>query len=254
MKPVAILGSGPAGLLAAHAVALRGQPFAIFSEGKPSKIGGAQFLHSAIPNLTAEQPDFHVIFKLKGEASEYRRKVYGDAPGVPFVSMEGLTDGQVQPAWDLRTAYEQLFDGPMGRSVEGNKVTVSAKWLWDHQFDFSSIISSIPLNVLCLNPQHVFSFQTILISTDDISFVGVNEIVYNGEPSPSWYRASNINGHCGTEWSTNTPKPPLPNLIQVKKPVWTNCDCYPQMIRVGRYGEWKKGVLVDDAFKKVMAL
>ena len=222
---VAILGSGPAGLLAAHAVGLKGRPFAIFSEGKPSKIGGAQFLHSSIPLVTAETPDFHIIYKLQGEASEYRRKVYGDAPAVPFVSMENVKDGQVQPAWDLRKAYEHLLDGPMGRSVEANKVTISSDWLQRHIDNFTEVISSLPANVLCVNPQHVFASQTILIAIGGgISNVGINEIVYNGNPSPSWYRASNINGHCGTEWSTQGPRPPYSGLVEVKKPLWTNCD------------------------------
>jgi hypothetical protein len=168
--------------------------------------------------------------------------------------MENLTDGQVQPAWDLRAIYARVFDGPIKRNVEANKTTVSVKWLEDHANDFETIFSSIPPQAICLSPQHTFAYQTIYVDTSSIGFVEPNTIVYNGEPHPSWSRASNINGHCGTEWSSHTQKPPLPNLVEIRKPLWNNCDCWPDVIRVGRYGEWRKGVLVDDAFKKVMSV
>jgi len=240
-------------MMAAHAVALRGRPVSIISEGKRSVIGGAQFLHSPIPLVTEAEPEFQITFKLRGTAGEYRRKVYGDKPGVPFVSMEGLTDGATQDAWSLRSAYDHLWEGPLGRSAQQNAVTVSPSWLLNNANNFRFIISTIPLNLLCVNPQvHNFAYQEIWISTEDRSDIEEDTVIYNGDTAPSWYRASNIRGVSGTEWSTSGVKPPLPNLILVRKPLWTNCDCWPDMMKVGRYGSWKKGVLVDDAFRDVM--
>ena len=33
----------------------------------------------------------------------------------------------------------------------------------------------------------------------------------------------------------------------MRKPIATNCDCFPNVIRAGRFGTWKKGVLTHDA-------
>jgi hypothetical protein len=32
------------------------------------------------------------------------------------------------------------------------------------------------------------------------------------------------------------------------------CDCHPEIIRMGRYGEWTKGVLVHHVFERVESL
>lgn len=253
MKKAAVLGSGPAGMLAAHACASRGWAVSVLSEGKKSVISGAQFLHSAIPMITNEEPDFFVTFETRGVPSEYRDKVYGARPGIPFVSMEGLQNGETRPAWDLGAAYAHMWDGPFGRSAQQNLVTISPAWLEENQGLFDIFISTIPLNNLCRSMHHTFSAQEVLISRDKIADVKPDTIVYNAERSPSWYRASLIQGIHGCEWSA-TAKPPYPNLVRIRKPLWTNCDCWPWLVRAGRFGEWRKGVLVDDAFRKVMSL
>jgi hypothetical protein len=71
-----------------------------------------------------------------------------------------------------------------------------------------------------------------------------------------WYRTSHIYDHDNTEWST-------PNFMsdrnrnsrglwRVRKPIRTNCDCWPSIIRLGRFGKWQKGELTHHAFNDVM--
>ena len=81
-------------------------------------------------------------------------------------------------------------------------------------------------------------------------------VVCDGTKERGWYRASNIFHHRTAEWPIHN-KPPISNLSVVKKPIRTNCDCfegiegYPSFLRVGRYGEWRKGVLSHHAYEKV---
>jgi hypothetical protein len=81
-----------------------------------------------------------------------------------------------------------------------------------------------------------------------------NSAVLNGEPDghgPAWYRISNIFGHKTVEWPGRIEKPPVKTVSQVIKPLNTNCDCHPGMVRVGRYGSWTKGALVHQVFNQV---
>jgi hypothetical protein len=270
MKGIAILGTGPAGLMAAHAVSLSGRPFSLFTlPGKdgaahPSRIGGAQFIHKAIPTLVNESiPDFHVTYDLRGTEEEYRRKVYGDNPHVSFVSYGNVTDGEVQPAWNLHKIYGTMWDviAGGGHSVNVEKITAATiqEWLEKDMWDF--IVSTIPRHATCLGHQgllpnpHAFLSQDVYLMNGDYANVPENTIVYNGQREPSWYRASNLQGFESVEWAesnlSNTPPWAKSKIITVSKPIAHSCDCWaddPRMIFAGRFGKWQKGVLVHDGF------
>jgi hypothetical protein len=249
-KPVAILGSGPAALLAAHAVGLVGQPIAMFSLGLPSQISGAQFLHTAIPELTDPEPDFQVTYVVRGDADTYQRKVYGDTkPG--FVSFSNVHNGMQQPAWNLAALYDRLWS-TWANSM--NVVDVDTTWLDETAGDFQFIISTIPAPHLCRHKPsdetdkvHHFTSQSIKVAEECIEPVLRNTVVYDGSTHRSWYRSSNLQDVCGTEWGGDA-SPPLPNLRTLTKPLRTTCDCNPDVVRVGRFGTWTKGHLVSDAF------
>lgn len=249
---VAVLGCGPAGLMAAQAVALAGRPLAIFSvKAEPSKLGGAQFLHKAIPGINDHRkPDAVLTYRLLGDPETYRRKVYGSQPNVPFVSFTGVKDGEEQPAWNLIETYERLWEKFSGHI---NEVAITAEWMRDNSFD--EVFSSVPLPSICMTQAgmvsgyHGFHSQDILIAPlDYLPSVPDNTIVYDGTPDRTWYRSSRIFGVPGTEWSTYVKAPPLPGLLRDRKPISTTCDCHPEVTRVGRRGTWTKGVLTHDAF------
>lgn len=262
MKPIAILGVGPAGLMAAHACVLQGKMVALFSRGDmdtmpiKSKLGGAQFLHMPIPGINdVEKPDAEVRYVLCGTAAGYRRKVYGDNPAVPFVSMENVRHDQTQKAWNLQATYDLLWEALVA-STKVNVEHIGPQWI-DKALEggwFETILSTVPAPALCrsaagLNGKpHLFAVQSVSIATTCVlDNLPDNHVVYDGTSERSWYRCSRLFGIGGTEWSGIVP--PYGNLIKVSKPVRTTCDCYAgQVVRLGRHGTWTKGVLTHDAF------
>jgi hypothetical protein len=252
-KPVCILGSGPAGLLAAHAVALAGQPIVIASLPHKSRIGGAQFLHEGIPELTSPHPDTVITYDVRGTAETYEKKVYGDNRPA-FVSFSNVFDGHKQAAWNLPDIYDKLWDA-FGNSL--THVEVTPEWLDKTQGDFSMVVSSVPAPALCrshaglIPEQHTFDSIDVTLFDECLEPVPEGHILYEGSPDRSWYRSANLFGVESTEWG-GKPNLPFPGTFTVTKPLRTTCNCYPDIIRVGRYGTWTKGVLVNDAFRKTI--
>lgn len=253
-KPWAILGSGPAGLLAALGAGLMGKPVAVFSNNEKSQLGGAQYLHRGVPVVTDPTPDAYITSRLVGDSDTYRKKVYGDMP-VPFVSFDGVLESQ--PAWSLINAYDNLW-AEFGHVL--NEATVTPEWLERKLDEFEVVISTVPAPAICKNrAEHSFTVQEIYVSTDD-TYCSVprgedNVVVYDGTPDRAHYRSSRLFGHAGTEWSSVGGKPPIDNLIKDRKPISTNCDCFEgRVFRAGRRGAWTKGVLAHHAFEKAVNL
>jgi hypothetical protein len=256
MKPIAILGCGPAGLLAAHACALRELDFRIYSKAGKSPLGGAQYLHSSIPAITDAIPEAKITYRVAGDSETYRKKVYGEeqSQAVPFVSMEKIEDGLTEQAWSLTGAYDRLWE-LYARGVYSAEVSPGS--IEEMSRDHSLIVSSIPLDSICqarrgLIPEyHHFISQAIAIARDYVT-LPENTIAYDGTTERSWYRSSNLFGVSGTEWSMAGELPPISGLIKDRKPLHTSCNCFPDVLRVGRRGTWKKGVLTHNAFEDMM--
>jgi hypothetical protein len=153
---IAVLGSGPAGLLAAQACATSGHEVTVFSKNRePSRITGAQYIHEPIPGLTADQPDGAVVFHKIGTAECYAKKVYGrfDAPTSWSIFPEGP-----RPMWSMSKVYDKLFQEWYEKI---NTVDIDSEWLdyLEKRRDmFALAISSIPCNIICQNPEHEFPF------------------------------------------------------------------------------------------------
>lgn len=268
MKSIAILGTGPAGLMAAHACAISGRPFSLFSlpgqdgEVHPSPIGGAQFIHAAVPMLVdPDSPDFLVKYLKIGTGAGYAEKVYSSNPHVPFVSYDNVEDGEVQPAWNLRKLYDKMWESIAGNGTSVNVERITAEmlqgWVEDEIWDF--IVSTIPRPALCLshagiNPSpHGFLSQEVFLLNSDYADIELNTIVYNGYKEPSWYRASNLDGQQSVEWADPKCLPPWgrDQMVRVSKPIVHGCDCWqdnPDIHFAGRFGKWQKGILVHDGF------
>jgi len=255
---VLVLGCGPAGLFAAEAVRQAGARVSIVSKKRKSEMFGAQYLHEPIPNLSDPGDFISVLYELSGTADGYRQKVYGDRP--VEVSPETLQGRHA--AWDIRRAYDVAWDrfGPYvvdsGPIPAGTAFRVMLKEVEDlHRIKYDLIINSLPAPVLCLDPEHhVFKAEQVWAIGDAPERgvrcpvrVAASTVLCNGEDAPAWYRAANVFGHCTVEWPA-AKKPPLEYVGSVQKPVETTCDCWPEMLRVGRYGRWTKGVLSHEAF------
>lgn len=234
---VAILGCGPAGLMAAHAVALHGHEPIIFSKKVPSSIGGAQYLHCPIPRITGDQPDGLVNFIKYGNEQGYAKKVYDDPYAV--TSWYDYEEG-MHPVWNLRKAYEKLWKKYEDKITDVKLHYEQASLLCK---DFSLVMNTVPLNHLCGDDHH-FDYQDVWIVYGQLGDRGENRIVYDGTQDFPWYRWSYIFGWTGIEYSQK-----VRDGVHIRKPLVNVCDCLPGMVRLGRYGAWQKGILTHHAYE-----
>ena len=231
---ITVLGCGPAGLLAAHAAFQAGHTPRIVSRKVRSKIGGAQYLHTHIPDLTHRDPEDYVEFEYRGDARGYAQKVYGvaDAP-----TSWGDYQGRV-PIWNMRQAYDELWKR-YESYVEDQVVTSDLSAIGS-----GLILSTVPRKLLC-DRNHQFISQEVSIWYAKAERKD-NQIIYNGNPDTPWYRYSHLFGWESIEWP-NAPAPDS-DLVRVVKPLYTDCTCYPKVVKLGRYGRWEKKILSHDAY------
>lgn len=267
-KRAAVLGCGPAGLFAAHALIENGWSVSIFSKRRKSEMFGAQYLHAPIPGLTESRPQT-VRYQLAGTPDGYREKVYG--VNAVTVSVDNLEP--YHQAWDIREAYDNAWqryfplitDQQVGHEFLGVSLWGStpepSEVMLDHR-SFDAVVNSIPLNTLC-HQRDVHQFhQTSIWAYGDApergQFASYRPrpftVECDGTPGRGWYRASNVFGYVSMEWPGGK-RPPLPGISQVVKPIFTDCDCYRSrsfgtpFVNVGRYGSWTKGVLSHHAYQ-----
>ena len=265
---VAVLGCGPAGLVAAHAARMAGAEIRIISDRPtPSPIYGAQYLHEPIPGINYSPP-VRVKYTLQGSADDYRDKVYGPQWVGP-VSPEDLDEEH--DAWDLRETYKVLWDQYKDCLVS---LTITPRHIQDIRDNHDLTVSTVPADSLCpgwnveridKDPgnwpgAHQFRERWIWAAGEapeqgiTIPYkCPVDTVVCNGESSPAWYRMSNIYGRTTVEWPGALPYVPIKTAARVRKPLMTNCDCWldKKYMRAGRYGAWDKSQLVHDAFNAV---
>ena len=240
--PQVVLGCGPAGLLAAHGITMAGGSPIILSRKVKSVIAGAQFLHRAIPEITSHEPDGMLDFRKAGDPGRYAARIYGD-PSHP-TSWERYQTG-AQPAWSMQDAYSVLWDRyePMIMEAE-----VEPDMLDELEREFGLAVSTIPAKCLCSNMAHAFPSVPIHI----LPWTPIPEdnfVMYNGSGMGHWYRTSRIFGHSSTE---STQPFDEPGAMKGFKILNTNCDCRPNIVRAGRFGEWRSGILTHHAFEKAM--
>lgn len=258
MPRVAIFGCGPAGLLAAHACALTGVDFLVLSRKTPSALFGAQFLDKPIPSIAAPQQTIEI--SLHGTLNGYRKKVYGPDYVGPVSPQEFV--GR-RTAIDIRTVYRVLW-AMYSDSIEHHDFDRASFASTVEMFTKEGVdtFSSLPADSICVNPEHNFDSRIIYAIGDAPNLdvrcpirVPPGNFVYSGQDWTGWYRAANVFEHCTVEWPARKglKKPPISNVTTVRKPLSTDCTCHPSVQRIGRYGEWKKGVLAHSAFDKMTA-
>lgn len=253
-KRAAVFGCGPAGLFAAYALENAGINVEVFSIRRRSEMFGAQYLHAPIPGVSSLSSE-RLRYVLRGTTRGYAEKVYG--PGASDATVSPSILEPDQKAWDIRQAYYALWEGWQDRIIH-------------HQLDAATIsaivaghdisVSSIPAPMLCTrrNLDHSFASQRVWAIGDAPERgtfapnfgVPPMTVICSGESDTGWYRASNVFGYRTVEWPEHH-KPPIPGISEVTKPIATNCDCFPQVMRVGRYGVWQKGILSHTAYTNV---
>ena len=258
-KPlVVVLGCGPAGLIAAHAAQREFQArVVILSVKRPSQLFGCQYLHAPVPGLGMESNGELVTYVQHGTHDNYRKKVYGSL--TPPVSPQ-LYAGNHE-AWDIRQAYQQLWEmfEPTINNVKIRPEDIVP--MMQHYSEADAFISSIPANVLCqVGSRHTFESvpcwaigdspdQTIDAAFGTRPFT----VVCDGTNEVGWYRTSNVFGHATVEWPGHKRKPPIAGVVPFEKPLGTDCNCMSSILRVGRYGQWRKGILSHEAYDDTAA-
>lgn len=279
MSDVAILGCGPAGLFATRAVEEAGHTPFIYSLRIKSEMFGAMYLHRSIPGLTVPEDWFTIDVIKTGTREGYAYNVYGDKDH--DCSWDHIKSG-TNDAWDLKAVYDRAWDKWYPEILDKY---VSTGLLIQLLKSFPLVISSIPAPHLCLGG-HNFDAQPIWVVHGEGRHLieGVNDddmMYYNGVPwdgsfaaiyegyterrSPPdkymighpWYRFSQINRYQAWEHSRD-PGPAVGvewfKTSHGQKPISTNCDCWVKdgLLRVGRFGTWKKGVLTHHAYEQAL--
>lgn len=250
-KKVAIFGCGPAGLIATHAARMLKYEVDIFSLNQPSELHGCQYLHEPIPGISVQDATI-VGYNRIGTPEQYRLKVYGmgwkGAVSASSLDVE-------HPAWNIREAYDALWYYYSQYIVD---TLIGIEWLDAFPYsDYEYVFSSVPAPTMCKDSRHKFDSMNVhafgetprrKIERDDFA-IGNNQVLCNGMWLPSWYRISKVFGYGTIEWPEY--EVPDPGSSLVKKPLSTDCTCYPDIIRVGRYGRWEKGILTHHAMDQV---
>lgn len=252
---IVILGCGPAGLLAAHAASFTDAKVFILSRKARSELFGCQYLHGPIPGLDLRTTT--IDYQLRGEVHRYQEKVYGQGPVPGGVSPGQLTGSH--PAWDIRQAYDLLWDRFENNILEQEVVPSDVEGIKEY-FQPDLLVNSIPLAALCLDMEsHAFTSQQCWAMGDapergqEVPVPCPDDtVICDGTRDVGYYRVSNVFGYKTVEYPGLRPKPPLAGLVPFHKPLATTCTCHPGMLRVGRYGTWTKGVLSHTAFNEVV--
>lgn len=261
---VAILGCGPAGLLAAQAVANAGHQPEIFSKPEKSKISGAQYLAAKIHNIEVEK--FEVTFVKAGTGAGYTEKLYRGRD-VPVVSSwHSYEEGRPYDAWPMQDVYDQLW-GWYGAMV--HPVSLNQAGLQELLRGYELVISTIPKHVIARSllwdefgsdkqfPDGWFESREIWVKTDGLPGIMAgmpdNTIFYNGFADGDMYRASHIRGNMSAEYVSEQE-----GAIRIVKPIRYGgpalSDDHPNLFFVGRYGAWSKMQLAHHAYFKTLNL
>lgn len=239
-------------MFAAQALSLHGIRPTIISKKQKSVIYGAQYLHQPIPELSSQAPATDIYTFRVGLPEVYAERVYGLAT-MP-TSWDRVV--AVQPAWDLRSTYDAAWAKFEHRIIDWR---ISPSEVQEITTQFDLVISTIPAWAICLKPdRHSFESVNILVRKQlDFDFrpfykVPDNWVVYNGTWDYDWYRASNIFGYPSAEARSG----PHLHINKIWEPgfkvVDTSCDCHPNVVRAGRMGTWKRGVLTHHAFEQTL--
>ena len=240
---IAVLGCGPAGLIAAHAVESLGHTVHIISNKAKSVIPGSQHLQAVIPGLTPHYPEYTVEFVRLGTAEGYARKVYGD-PTHPcgWEAYRGL-----HPSWSVYNAYDILWERYEARVLEAD---IDKSVIPEIIKEYDRVVTTLPQHSICSRiGDHWFEGVPYYIKPLEIPIDDHNRevVVWNGLPDDHWYRWSILGERCSIESTT-----PMEGALEGRKAIYNNCDCYPEVLRVGRWAKWRHGVLLHHVYTDVM--
>jgi|SRR5579859_15174 len=243
---VIVVGCGPAGLAAAHAAVGLGADVEILAPAVKTEQRGPLLMQRPIPGINTDHPDgtIHQIV-IGGSILDYRYKLYAD------VNI-GINGDILQPyyhAWRHGETYDRLWD-LYSELITPHVVKPRELFRLHEQADL--VVSTANAQNMCfagrilLGEPHSFTSKEVAV-TPSTSYPDQppDTIIFNADPDAPWVRSSLVFGVPVTEWLVD--KAPKDAVI-IRKPIRTNCKCYPHVLRTGRFGAWKNETWVDTAY------
>ena len=258
---VAILGSGPSGMMASHAASEYGAKISIFdsSPDKSRRNSGVYFLHDdcnlLLDSIKIRQTILGINSLSEEQISEaYGLKVYGKL--VSKVSILNAIKNKEVSGYNAGQAIERLWDLYKDHI---NRQTISGLKDVEVLLDkYDKVISTIPARVLYPNYKYEHTVAWIKVGTSPKHEAF---ILYSVSPNHNWYRCSAMFGVFVMEYGYDyVPPAPSNNLTldvyEYKKVIKVLGEglmsTISDLFLVGRYGAWKKATLTHDVFYEVL--
>jgi hypothetical protein len=202
---------------------------------------GPLLMQRPIPGINTDHPDgtIHQVV-IGGSILDYRYKLYGDIN----IGINGDILRPSYHAWRHRETYDRLWD--MYEDLIRDAVIDRPSMGFIHQ-EYDLVVSTANAKSMCANRGvHKFSYKAVAVTQRaEYPRQPDNTIIFNGGKQQEWVRSSRIFGVEVTEWPL-TAQPNNSRIIM--KPISTDCTCYPQILRTGRFGAFKNEVWVDTAY------
>lgn len=249
---VIVIGCGPAGLAAAHAAVGLGAEVRVIAPKKMTPQNGPVTIQNPIPGISVDHPDGYIRqLVVGGSILDYRLKLYGDVN----VNINGNIMRPGYDAWQVRAAYYKMWDLYSWMVEDGMVAPGDIQWLVR---DSDLVVCSAPAKSLCYQDcdkllardQECHEFRSVPIALKfSTSYPNQpeNTVIYNARKDEPWVRSSLIFGVGVTDYKVEDC--PNPDLI-IQKPLGTDCDCHPKVLRVGRYGKWHNLSWIDSAYSE----
>lgn len=268
---IAVIGAGPAGMLAAHAIVRNGHEPVIFAPQKKSHISKVQCLWRQIPGMPVES--FTLTLERRGIRARYATRLYGNP-----AAQCGWDKAQPGPhnVWPLDEVYDILWDR-YSDFIQPSGL-LSRVQIQDLLESFPVVLSSASARDLCYGAHTFQAQQTQIVAKETVASAQAMTAL-NGErdsqdPRNDFYRWTRCRGLEVWEYATDDWEQFAMGTMLVHKdrgtavpglkPRWNDCDCYqevdtgyerPQQLhRIGRFGRWEQGVLAHQAFADTTAI
>jgi hypothetical protein len=251
---IAVLGAGPSGMMAAHAVSQYGHYLDIYDAApdKARRNSGVYYLHSdcdlLLDSAVIKQGIIGAYGKTNSELAElYGEKVYGEK--IRKVSILSAFEKEVV-GYNSGQGIDRLWDlyGKQINEFEVSGIDTVHRLL--EKYD--KVISTIPAYILFPEEscRAVKTWIKVGKAPENEAFV-----FYNINPYCSWYRCSAMFGIFIQEYGFNfePEKNAEYSYHQANKVIGEGISSpYQDLFLTGRYGAWDKSCLTDAVYHRTL--
>lgn len=259
-KEFIILGSGPSGMMAAHAVYDSGYTAEIYDKDpdQSRRNSGVFVLHDNC-NLGLDPIEIRqFIIGAVGISEEhiseiYTSKVYGDTNLPKKVSVLSALKNPSIIGYDANIAVQRLWDLYSSRVV---KAHIDKGLLNSFLSNDLYVISTIPAYQLLDINVTEFTYKRVCVKVSEAPKGEAPFILYNINRHMNWYRCSAISGVFTKEYNHGEIiiSPNNSSSIRDVKKVVGNGFTHPnkRVLLTGRYGAWNKSILTHNVYYQVL--